>query len=144
MDISDQGLKYLVFLFLVFAVVAIILFAVSNFEFISINGLWLILLALFLLAVWKFDFVLTLKEYQRAVIMRFGRITRVGGPGWCFMIPIIESPTVVDLRTQTIDVPRQDVITQGNIELKIDALAPVLENTLQHQVILDGWIKVND
>ncbi|MDO8625285.1 MAG: SPFH domain-containing protein, partial [Candidatus Diapherotrites archaeon] len=63
----------------------------------------------------QYDFLLTLKEYERAVIFRFGRVNRVGGPGWTSIIPIVESFKIVDLRTHTLDIPPQSVITSDKV-----------------------------
>ncbi|MBI5872001.1 SPFH domain-containing protein [archaeon] len=70
----------------------------------------------------RYDFLLTLKEYERAVIFRFGRAKRVGGPGWTFIWPVVESARIVDLRTQTLDVKPQEVITSDRVVVKIDAI----------------------
>jgi len=119
---AAQNLKYVVFVVFIAFIFTLLLVFLANLTLFIQNVLWLGLILLFLLLVWKFDFILFLKEYERAVIMRFGKVKRVGGPGWCIVLPLIEEPTIVDLRTQTVDVPKQDVVTQGNIELKIDAL----------------------
>jgi regulator of protease activity HflC (stomatin/prohibitin superfamily) len=119
---AGQSVKYIVFIVIIFAIFAALVVAISSLDVLVANALWLLLVALFLLIVWKGDLVLMLEEFQRAVIMRFGRVVRVGGPGWCIVLPFIEKPTIVDLRTQTVDVPKQDVITKGNIELKVDAV----------------------
>lgn len=70
----------------------------------------------------QYDFLITLKEYERAVIYRAGRVNRVGGPGWTYIIPVLESFKIVDLRTQTLDVHPQTVITKDNVVVKIDAV----------------------
>ncbi|MEK6970424.1 MAG: SPFH domain-containing protein [archaeon] len=79
-------------------------------------------LVLFFVVVRQYDYLLTLKEYERAVIYRLGRVNRVGGPGWATLLPMFESFKLVDLRTQTLDVPPQSVITRDNIVVKIDAV----------------------
>ncbi|MEM4663059.1 MAG: SPFH domain-containing protein [Candidatus Diapherotrites archaeon] len=67
-------------------------------------------------------FLIELKKYERAVIMRFGKFSRVGGPGLTLVLPLVESYVLVDLRTKTLDVEKQDVITKDSIEVKIDAV----------------------
>ncbi|GEM_PF-558336 len=67
-------------------------------------------------------FVIELREYERAVIFRLGKLKGVYGPGWVTVIPFIDEPVIVDIRVQTIDVPKQDVITKNGIKLKIDAI----------------------
>lgn len=132
---TPQGIKQMVFLAVVFLIMAGIILIISNINALVANALWIVLVILFVLVVWKGDFLLMLDEYQRAVIYRFGRVSRVGGPGWCIVLPLIEKPTVVDLRTQTIDVPKQDVVTKENIELQIDAVLYLRVNSDKSSVI---------
>ncbi len=70
----------------------------------------------------KYPVLLQLKEYERAVVFRFGKFVGVRGPGWVIILPGIESYVRVDLRTQTLDVKPQTVITKDNIEVVIDAV----------------------
>lgn len=63
-----------------------------------------------------------LKEYQRAVVFRLGRMVRPRGPGITYIIPMIEKMVRVDLRTVTMDVPPQDVITRDNVSVKVSAV----------------------
>jgi regulator of protease activity HflC (stomatin/prohibitin superfamily) len=63
-----------------------------------------------------------LKEYQRAVIFRLGRLVAARGPGITYVIPFIEKMMRVDLRTLTMDVPPQDVITRDNVSIKVSAV----------------------
>lgn len=62
------------------------------------------------------------KEYERGVIFRLGRLLRARGPGIIFVIPLIEKMLRVDLRTVTMDVPPQDVITRDNVSIKVSAV----------------------
>jgi regulator of protease activity HflC (stomatin/prohibitin superfamily) len=63
-----------------------------------------------------------LKEYERAVVFRLGRLTPYRGPGVIFVIPIIERWARIDLRTVTLDIPPQDVITRDNVTIKVSAV----------------------
>src|SRR5687768_10531645 len=65
-----------------------------------------------------------LKEYQRGVVFRLGRILSTGarGPGLILLIPIIDRMVKVSLRTVVMDVPPQDVITQDNVSIKVNAV----------------------
>ena len=63
-----------------------------------------------------------LKEYERGVIFRLGRMVDPRGPGIIYVIPIIEKMLRVDLRTITMDVPPQDVITRDNVSVKVNAV----------------------
>jgi regulator of protease activity HflC (stomatin/prohibitin superfamily) len=63
-----------------------------------------------------------LNEYERAVIFRLGRIIDVKGPGLIILIPIVDKMVKVDMRTITMDVPPQDVITRDNVSIKVNAV----------------------
>ena len=63
-----------------------------------------------------------LKEYERAVIFRLGRLVASRGPGIIYVIPFVERMQKVELRTVTMDVPPQDVITKDNVSVKVSAV----------------------
>ena len=63
-----------------------------------------------------------LQEYERGAIFRLGRAVGVRGPGVVIVIPFIETIRRVDLRTVTMDVPPQDVITRDNVTVKVSAV----------------------
>ncbi|MCH8055116.1 MAG: slipin family protein [Deltaproteobacteria bacterium] len=63
-----------------------------------------------------------LKEYERGVIFRLGRMVDPRGPGITYVIPLIEKMTRMDMRTVTMDVPPQDVITRDNVSVKVNAV----------------------
>ena len=63
-----------------------------------------------------------LREYERAVIFRLGRMVAPRGPGITYVIPFVEKMVRVDLRTVTMDVPPQDVITRDNVSVKVSAV----------------------
>jgi len=64
-----------------------------------------------------------LREYERGVLFRFGRLRGTKGPGIFMIIPFIDRMIKVDLRTVTLDVPPQDVITRDNVPVKVNAVA---------------------
>lgn len=105
----------------------------------------LIILAAILLLylIFKFEIILQLKEYERAVIFRFGKLKRVGGPGWAIVIPIIEKASRTTLRTQVYDIPPQRVITKDNIKLTIDAVI-YLSVDKDKESVINSVIKVED
>jgi regulator of protease activity HflC (stomatin/prohibitin superfamily) len=140
---AGASFKYVVFVIII--IVAAMLFGgiLTYADFMAANIYWLVILAVFLYAVWKFDFILQLVDYQRAVIYRFGRVNRVGGPGWTFIWPIIESHALVDLRTKTIDVPKQDVVTKDGIELKVDGVI-YLKVKKDRQSVVNSIIEVEN
>src|ERR671910_62230 len=62
-------------------------------------------------------------EYERGVIFRLGRVQgRAKGPGLFFLIPIVDKMIKIDLRTITLDVPPQDLITRDNVPAKVNAV----------------------
>lgn len=63
-----------------------------------------------------------LKEYERGVIFRFGRLKGTKGPGLILIIPFVDKMIRVDLRTVTMDVPPQDIITRDNVPVKVNAV----------------------
>ncbi|MEK7669807.1 MAG: slipin family protein [Bacteroidota bacterium] len=63
-----------------------------------------------------------LREYERGVIFRLGRVLGVKGPGIIWLWPFIDKMVKVSLRTVVMDVPPQDVITQDNVSIKVNAV----------------------
>lgn len=62
------------------------------------------------------------KEYERAVIFRLGRLLGAKGPGLFFIIPFVDSMRKIDLRVLTFDVPKQTIITKDNVTVQVDAV----------------------
>jgi regulator of protease activity HflC (stomatin/prohibitin superfamily) len=69
-----------------------------------------------------FSAVKILNEWERGVVLRLGRCVGIRGPGLILLLPFIEKLVRIDTRTVTMDVPSQDVITQDNISLKVNAV----------------------
>ena len=63
-----------------------------------------------------------LKEYERGVVFRLGRLIGAKGPGLILLIPLVDKLPKVDLRTITFDIPPQDVITRDNVTIKVNAV----------------------
>src|SRR4030043_428468 len=63
-----------------------------------------------------------LREYERGVVFRLGRIIPVKGPGLIILWPVIDKLVKVGLRVVTMDVPSQDIITRDNITVKVNAV----------------------
>jgi regulator of protease activity HflC (stomatin/prohibitin superfamily) len=80
------------------------------------------LLAVFLLAALAWSGIRIAREYERLVVFRFGRLQARRGPGITYVIPGIEQAVRVDLRTVTMDIPAQDVITRDNVSVKVNAV----------------------
>src|SRR5213079_259594 len=63
-----------------------------------------------------------LREYERGVIFRLGKLLGAKGPGMIFLIPIVDKMVKMDLRVVTIDVARQEVMTRDNVPATVDAV----------------------
>ena len=61
-------------------------------------------------------------QYERGVKFQFGKYSKIVEPGWCLVLPVIQSMRKIDIRTKVIDVPEQDAITKDNISIKINAV----------------------
>jgi regulator of protease activity HflC (stomatin/prohibitin superfamily) len=82
-----------------------------------------IYIVVILLLVWLLRASLRIvKEYDRGVIFRLGRVTGVKGPGLFWLIPFIDQMRLVDLRVVTLDVPTQEAITKDNVTVKVNAV----------------------
>lgn len=80
-----------------------------------------------------------IREYERAVIFRLGRLIGAKGPGLIFLIPFVDKAVKVDLRVVTLDVPKQKIITLDNVTVDVDAVIYLRVNEPTNAVI-----KVND
>ncbi|MCC6033449.1 MAG: slipin family protein [Desulfurococcaceae archaeon] len=63
-----------------------------------------------------------IREYERAVVFRLGRLVGAKGPGLILIIPFVDNLMKVDLRVVTVDVPKQEIITRDNVSVKVDAV----------------------
>src|SRR5512136_2111326 len=85
------------------------------------NTIWLFAVAIFLLYLWST--INVLKEYERAVVFRLGRLLpEAQGPGLIFIFWPVYKMVRVSLRTITLDVPPQDIITRDNVSVKVNAI----------------------
>ena len=82
-------------------------------------GVVIVLVAVAALFVYSFR---VLREYERGVVFQLGRFWRVKGPGLVLVIPGIQQMVRVGLRTVTMDVPSQDVISRDNVSVKVNAV----------------------
>jgi regulator of protease activity HflC (stomatin/prohibitin superfamily) len=80
------------------------------------------ILAIVLIVFFLASAIKVLREYERGVIFRLGRVINTKGPGLIILIPIIDKMVKVSLRLVTMDVPSQDVITRDNVSVKVDAV----------------------
>jgi regulator of protease activity HflC (stomatin/prohibitin superfamily) len=77
----------------------------------------LIIIIIFLSLAFK-----VVKQWEKAVVLRLGRILGAKGPGIIFLIPFVDRPLKVDMRIATVDVPAQTIVTRDNVTVTIDAV----------------------
>jgi regulator of protease activity HflC (stomatin/prohibitin superfamily) len=81
-------------------------------------------IAAFLFFIWFWNSLYVLKEWERGVVLRLGRMKpNAKGPGLCLVFYPIETLTRISLRIETLDVPSQDIITRDNVSVKVNAVA---------------------
>jgi regulator of protease activity HflC (stomatin/prohibitin superfamily) len=91
-------------------------------QFLLSTGLFGFTIAVFIALYIIFSAIRILREYERGVIFRLGRIIAAKGPGLILLIPIVDKMVKVSLRLVAMDVPPQDVITRDNVSLKVNAV----------------------
>jgi regulator of protease activity HflC (stomatin/prohibitin superfamily) len=106
---------------------------------VSFSELIGVIIALIILAIIVISAIRTIREYERAVIFRLGRLIGAKGPGLIFLIPFVDKAVKVDLRVVTLDVPKQKIITLDNVTVDVDAVIYLRVNEPTNAVI-----KVND
>ncbi len=89
--------------------------------FLSFDPIPYLVLVVFLVAI-ATSTIKILREYERGVIFRLGRLLRAKGPGLIILIPVIDRMVKVSLRTVVMDVAPQDVITRDNVSVKVNAV----------------------
>lgn len=83
----------------------------------------IVLILFVLVIVFLFSAVKVAREYERGVVFRLGRLIGIKGPGLFILIPFIDKAIKVDLRTVTLNVPPQEVITRDNVTVRVNAVA---------------------
>ena len=84
----------------------------------------LVLILAFLVLLFLISALKVLREYERAIVFRLGRlVTEPRGPGLIWLIPVIDRMVRVDLRTITLNIPPQEVITKDNVPVRVNAVA---------------------
>jgi regulator of protease activity HflC (stomatin/prohibitin superfamily) len=85
---------------------------------------WVVLLVVVvLLLVPTLANIRVLREYQRGVCFRLGRLRPIAGPGMVFLLPFVDRMIRVDLRTVTLAIPPQEIITRDNVPARVNAVA---------------------
>jgi regulator of protease activity HflC (stomatin/prohibitin superfamily) len=90
-------------------------------EAFGISPLFVVIAAF--LAIIFFSAVKIVQEYERGVVFRLGRLVGPRGPGLILLLPFVERMLKVDLRTVTMDIPAQEVITRDNVTVRVNAVA---------------------
>ncbi len=85
--------------------------------------MWVLLLVLVVLLGLTAANTRVLREYQRGVLFRLGRLRPLAGPGLVFLLPFVDRMERVDLRTVTLTIPPQEVITRDNVPARVNAVA---------------------
>ncbi len=80
------------------------------------------ILAIVLIVLFLMSAIRVLREYERGVIFRLGRVIKTKGPGLIILIPVFDKMVKVSLRLVAMDVPPQDVITRDNVSVKVNAV----------------------
>jgi regulator of protease activity HflC (stomatin/prohibitin superfamily) len=87
-------------------------------------GLIALVVVIFLVVLFAISAIKVIREYERAVVFRLGRLLPdPKGPGLFLLIPIVDRMVKVDLRTITLNIPPQDVITKDNVPVRVNAVA---------------------
>ncbi|MBU0951630.1 MAG: slipin family protein [Elusimicrobia bacterium] len=87
----------------------------------SVTGITIITIVI-LAVIFLMNAVRVVNEYERGVIFRLGRLIGAKGPGLFFLIPIVDRLVKISLRTTTMDIPTQEVITKDNVPAKVNAV----------------------
>ncbi len=111
--------------FLIFVAV-FIAFVTGGNIFKLLGGIGMVLSPVIILVILGVIFLMAaikiIPEYERAVVFRLGRVIGAKGPGLIIIIPVIDRIVRVSLRTVTLDVPTQDIITKDNVSVQVDAV----------------------
>jgi regulator of protease activity HflC (stomatin/prohibitin superfamily) len=87
-------------------------------------GIVALVVVLFLVVLFLISAIKVIREYERAIVFRLGRLfPNPKGPGLFFLIPIVDRMVKVDLRTITLNIPPQEVITKDNVPVRVNAVA---------------------
>ncbi|MCS6893195.1 MAG: slipin family protein [Deltaproteobacteria bacterium] len=81
-----------------------------------------LLIAVAIIVVFLSKAVFRVRQWEKAIILRFGKLFSVKDPGLRFMIPVIDERITVDMRILTFDIPSQDIITRDNISVKVNGV----------------------
>ncbi|MEM3504357.1 MAG: SPFH domain-containing protein, partial [Nitrososphaeria archaeon] len=89
---------------------------------IGIEATFFLIVLLFFIVWLIASMIRIVREYERVVVFRLGRLLGAKGPGVVFLVPFVDKPRIVDLRLVTFDVPKQRIITKDNVTVDVDAV----------------------
>ena len=84
---------------------------------------YVVIILLIIALIFLFSAVKVAREYERGVVFRLGRVTEHRGPGLIFLVPVVDRMVRVSLRTVTLKIPAQEVITRDNVPARVTAVA---------------------
>lgn len=84
--------------------------------------MWVVFLILIAVVVFVLMGIKVINQYERGVVLTFGRFTGIRNPGLRLVLPIVQTIRKVDIRSTPIDVPQQEIITRDNVTVKVDAV----------------------
>ena len=96
--------------------------AAQNFGSLFKTGIAIIVPVGIVLIFFLLQSVRILREYERGVVFRLGKLTAAKGPGVVFLVPLVDRMVKMDLRVVTIDVPKQEIMTKDNVPATVDAV----------------------
>ncbi|HLE11750.1 MAG: hypothetical protein A2504_15370 [Bdellovibrionales bacterium RIFOXYD12_FULL_39_22] len=103
------------------------------------------ILFLVILFILLFNTVKIITEYERAVVFRLGRFVGLRGPGLIILIPGVEVMRRIDLRTVTMDIPSQDIITKDNVTLKVNGVVYFrVENAEKAVIAIENYLAATE
>jgi regulator of protease activity HflC (stomatin/prohibitin superfamily) len=82
--------------------------------------LWIYIIAI--IVIYVFSGLKVINQYERGVVMTLGKFSGMRSPGLCVILPVFQHLIKVDVRTNTIDIPKQEVITKDNVTVNVDAV----------------------
>ncbi|MEM1731169.1 MAG: SPFH domain-containing protein, partial [Ignisphaera sp.] len=84
----------------------------------EIFGIFLLLIIVFTILSRSIRII---REWERIVVLRLGKFVGIRGPGLILLVPFVDRGLIIDMRINTIDIPKQEVITRDNVTIRIDA-----------------------
>ena len=105
-------------------------------------GLWIVGILIFIAVTVIINAVRIIREWERGVLLRFGRFSGIKMPGVRFIWPVIDKLIVIDTRVVTMDVPKQEIITRDNVSANVDAVVFFQVLNAEYAVTrVENWVR---